>query len=288
MATETTETTETVQSIEGVDEGKRLTNKDLNTIWLRWAFTHLASMSYEKLQGHAYAWSYIPFANKYYKEDPEAKRRLLVRHSVFFNTEPQTGQIINGIVTSLEENIALGGEVSEEMPNNIKATLMGPLAGIGDSIIQGIIVPTLLSIGMSLANGGSPLGPLFYIVAYGIIGPTISYVSYRTGYKLGVGAIDVIVGENARRIMDAFNVLGIMVVGALAAGNIALATTLNIPLGSEWQPLQSTLDGVFPALLPLIAVLLTWWMLGKRQFSPTKVIVILTIAISVLCIVGVF
>lgn len=79
-----------------------------------------------------------------------------------------------------------------------------------------------------------------------------------------------------------------MVVGALAAGNIALATTLNIPLGSEWQPLQSTLDGVFPALLPLIAVLLTWWMLGKRQFSPTKVIVILTIAISVLCIVGVF
>lgn len=283
-----TETTETVQSIEGVDEGKRLTNKDLNTIWLRWAFTHLASMSYEKLQGHAYAWSYIPFANKYYKDDPEAKRRLLVRHSVFFNTEPQTGQIINGIVTSLEENIALGGEVSEEMPNNIKATLMGPLAGIGDSIIQGIIVPTLLSIGMSLANGGSPLGPLFYIVAYGIIGPTISYVSYRTGYKLGVGAIDVIVGENARRIMDAFNVLGIMVVGALAAGNIALATTLNIPLGSEWQPLQTTLDGVFPALLPLIAVLLTWWMLGKRQFSPTKVIVILTIAISVLCVAGVF
>ncbi|MCI6549110.1 MAG: PTS system mannose/fructose/sorbose family transporter subunit IID [Coriobacteriaceae bacterium] len=280
--------TETIQSTGGADEGRRLTNKDLNTIWLRWAFTHLASMSYEKLQGHAYAWSYIPFANKYYRDDPEAKRRLLVRHSVFFNTEPQTGQIINGIVTSLEENIALGGEVSEEMPNNIKATLMGPLAGIGDSIIQGIIVPTLLSIGMSLASGGSPLGPLFYIVAYGIIGPTISFISYRTGYKLGVGAIDVIVGENARRVMDAFNVLGIMVVGALAAGNIALTTTLNIPLGSEWQPLQTTLDGVFPALLPLIAVLLTWWMLGKKQFSPTKVIVVLTIAISALCLIGVF
>lgn len=285
MATETTDLTQQAPSANGKP---RLTNKDLNTIWLRWAFTHLASMSYEKLQGHAYAWSYIPFANKYYADDPEAKRRLLVRHSVFFNTEPQTGQIINGIVTSLEENIALGGEVSEEMPNNIKATLMGPLAGIGDSIIQGIIVPTLLSIGMSLANGGSPLGPLFYIVAYGIIGPVISFISYRTGYKLGVGAIDIIVGESARRIMDAFNVLGIMVVGALAAGNIALATTLNIPFGDEWQPLQTTLDGVFPALLPLIAVLVTWWMLGKKQYSPTKVIVILTVAISVLCVFGVF
>ena len=147
------------------NEQGHLSNKELNQIWLRWGFTHLASMSYEKLQGHAYAWAYIPFANKYYKNDPEAKRRLLTRHSVFFNTEPQTGQIINGIVTSLEENIANGGGVSEEMPNNIKATLMGPLAGIGDSIIQGIIVPILLSIGMSLASGGSVIGPLFFMIA---------------------------------------------------------------------------------------------------------------------------
>ena len=265
-----------------------LSNKELNTIWLRWAFTHLASMSYEKLQGHAYAWAYLPFAEKYYKDGPEAKRRLLVRHSVFFNTEPQTGQLINGIVTSLEENIAMGGEVSEDMPNNIKATLMGPLAGIGDSIIQGIIVPILLSIGMSLATNGSPIGPLFYMIAYGIIGPLISFISYRTGYKLGVGAIDAIVGENARRITDAFNILGIMVIGALAAGNIGLTTALNIPLGGEWQPLQATLDGVFPSILPLATVLITWWMLGKKQYSPTKVIVILTVVVSALCLLGVF
>lgn len=253
MTTEPNNTT-----AEKTGNGGHLSNKELNTIWLRWAFTHLASMSYEKLQGHAYAWAYLPFAEKYYKDDPEAKRRLLVRHSVFFNTEPQTGQLINGIVTSLEENIAMGGEVSEDMPNNIKATLMGPLAGIGDSIIQGII------------------------------GPLISFISYRTGYKLGVGAIDVIVGENARRITDAFNILGIMVIGALAAGNIGLTTALNIPLGGEWQPLQATLDGVFPSILPLATVLITWWMLGKKQYSPTKVIVILTVVVSALCLLGVF
>ena len=121
-----------------------------------------------------------------------------------------------------------------------------------------------------------------------IIGPLISFISYRTGYKLGVGAIDVIVGENARRITDAFNILGIMVIGALAAGNIALTTTINIPLGGEWQALQATLAGVFPAILPLTAVMASWWMLGKKQYSPTKVILILTVVISVLCVVGVF
>ncbi len=265
-----------------------LTKKDLNQLWLRWAFTHLSSMSYEKLQAHAFAWSYIPFANKYYADDPEAKRRLLVRQSVFYNTEPQTGAIVNGIVASLEENIALGGDVDEEMPNNVKTALMGPLAGIGDSIVQGIIVPILLSIGMSLAAGGSPLGPLFYIVSWGIIGPLISFVCFRTGYKLGVGAVDMIVGETARRLTDAFNVLGIMVIGALSAGNIALVTTLNIPMGGDWSPLQDTLDGVFPKILPLIAVLVTWWMLDKKQFSPTKVILVLTVAVIVFCLIGVF
>ena len=265
-----------------------LTNKDLNQLWLRWAFTHLSSMSYEKLQAHAFAWSYIPFANKYYADDPEAKRRLLVRQSVFYNTEPQTGTLVNGIVASLEENIALGGDVDEEMPNNVKTALMGPLAGIGDSIVQGIIVPILLSIGMSLAAGGSPLGPLFYIISWGIIGPLISFVCFRTGYKLGVGAVDMIVGATARRLTDAFNVLGIMVIGALSAGNIALVTTLNIPMGGDWAPLQDTLDGVFPKILPLIAVLVTWWMLDKKQFSPTKVILVLTAAVIVFCLLGVF
>lgn len=265
-----------------------LSKHDLNQIWYRWGFTHLSSMSYEKIQGPSWAFSYIPFAKKFYKDVPEGQRRLLVRHSMFYNTEPQTGQLINGIVASLEEQIAMGKPVSEEMPVNIKATLMGPLAGIGDSIIQGIIVPILLSIAMSLAKGGSVIGPLFYIVAYGIIGPTISYIAFHSGYRLGVNAIDVIVGENSKRITDAFNILGVMVVGALAANTIVLKTIAKIPMGGKTQSLQTVLDGIFPALFPLAAVLLSWWLVSSKQMSATKVILILTAIITVGCLVGLF
>ncbi|WP_334806516.1 PTS system mannose/fructose/sorbose family transporter subunit IID [Lacticaseibacillus paracasei] len=265
-----------------------LSKHDLNQIWYRWGFTHLSSMSYEKIQGPSWAFSYIPFAKKFYKDDPEGRRRLLVRHSMFYNTEPQTGQLINGIVASLEEQIAMGKPVSEEMPVNIKATLMGPLAGIGDSIIQGIIVPILLSIAMSLAKGGSVIGPLFYIVAYGIIGPTISYIAFHSGYRLGVNAIDVIVGENSKRITDAFNILGVMVVGALAANTIVLKTIAKIPMGGKTQSLQTVLDGIFPALFPLAAVLLSWWLVSSKQMSATKVLLILTAIITVGCLVGLF
>lgn len=267
---------------------KGLTAKDRRQIWLRWGFTHLSSMSYEKLQAHAWAYAFIPFAKKFYGDDPEAQRRLLIRHSMFYNTEPQTGQLINGIVTSLEEQIALGEDVDEELPVNIKTTLMGPLAGIGDSIIQGIIVPLLLSIGMGMASEGSALGPLFYMITYGVIGPLISYLAYNYGYKLGVNAIDAIVGDDAKRITDAFNVLGVMVVGGLAASNIFLSTTLEIPMGEEIQSLQSVIDGIFPQLLPLIMVLLSWWLIAKKRMTATKVILILTVIVSIGAVLGVF
>lgn len=267
---------------------KRLSKKELRQIWKRWGFTHLSSMSYEKLQAHAWAYSYLPFAEKYYKNDPEKKKRLLMRHSMFYNTEPQTGQLINGIVASLEEEIAIGGDVPEEMPINIKTTLMGPLAGIGDSIIQGIIVPILLSIGMGLASGGNALGPIFYILSYGVVGVLISYLAFMNGYKLGVNAIDVIIGENAKRITDAFNILGVMVVGGLAASNIALVTKLKIPMGEEVQALQDVLDGIFPKALPLAMVLLAWYLLTSKQLTATKVILVLTVISAIGVAVGVF
>ncbi len=265
-----------------------LSKKELRQIWARWGFTHLSSMSYEKLQAHAWAYAYIPFVQKYYKDDVEKQREFMLRHSMFYNTEPQTGQLINGIVTSLEEQIAMGKELDPNLPVNIKTTLMGPLAGIGDSIIQGIIVPTLLSIGMGLATGGNPLGPLFYIVAYGIIGPLISYLSFKYGYLLGVNAVDHVVGEGAKRITDAFNVVGVMVVGGLAASSIALSAQLSIPMGDEMMLLQDVLDGIFPGLLPLLAVLLSWWLLAKKRVSATQVILILTAIVTVGVLVGLF
>ncbi|MFD1414550.1 PTS system mannose/fructose/sorbose family transporter subunit IID [Oceanobacillus jeddahense] len=269
-------------------EKGRLTKKELYQIWTRFGFTHLSSMSYEKLQAHSWAYTFIPFARKYYKDRPEEKRDLLVRHSMFYNTEPLTGQVVNGIVTSLEEDIALDGDVPEEMPTNIKTTLMGPIAGVGDSFIQGIIVPILLSIAMGLSAGGNPLGPIFYIVSFGIIGTLISYFAFMNGYKLGINAIDVIIGENAKRITDAFNTLGIMVVGALAASYISLTTKLEIPLGEEVQPLQDVLDDIFPQVLPLGMVLLAWYLLASKQMSATKVILVLTIISAIGVIIGVF
>nr|WP_157464130.1 PTS system mannose/fructose/sorbose family transporter subunit IID [Carnobacterium gallinarum] len=269
-------------------KGGKLTKKELNQMWRRWGFFHLSSMSYEKLQGHNWAYLMSPLGEKYYKDNPEAYRSLLERHSLFYNTEPQTGSLIVGIAASLEEQIGMGEDVPEEMVTSVKATLMGPLAGIGDAIMQGIVVPILLSIGMGLASGGSAIGPVFYMITYGIAGVLISLFAFKNGYKLGLTAVDSLVGENSKRLRDAFNLLGVMVVGGLAASYVTLETKINIPYGDTTQKLQEILDSNFPKLLPLLMVLLAWWLLSSKKMTATKVILILTGISAVGVVIGIF
>lgn len=271
------------------DENKKgLTKKELFQIYLRYQVMVESAMSYEKMHGASWAWSYLPFAKKYYSNDHEKFTNLLSRHSVFYNTEPQTGQLVNGIVASLEEQIALGeSEVDETVPVTVKASMMGPLAGIGDSVVQGILIPTLLSIGMGLSSGGSPLGALFYILSYGLIMGAVTIISFRSGYSLGVNAIDAVIGENAKRITNMLNTFGIMIVGGLSATTIIATTPLEIPTGDSTQPLQEVLDGIFPGILPLTFVLFSWWLVSEKKYSPTKVILVLIAIVTVAVLLGV-
>lgn len=265
-----------------------LTARERRQIFLRYAFLPESAMSYEKMHGATWSWTYLPLGEKYYSDDPEALRRLLVRHSVFYNTEPQTGQLVNGIVCSLEEKIGMGEPVSEDVPVSVKASLMGPLAGIGDSLVQGILIPTLLSVAMGLSVGGNVFGPLFYIVAYGAIMAAVTVACFRSGYRLGTKAIDAIIGENAKRITNMFNVLGTIVIGGLAATTIALSTPISVPFGSELKPLQEILDGFFPKLLPLLMVLFAWWLISSKRLSATKTLIILSAVTAAGVLLGLF
>ena len=133
---------------------KKLSEKTLKRSWMRWKMAF------------AFCDSMIPVFKELYPDDAQALQEGTQRHSDFYCTEPQLGSIIGGIVCGLEEDRANGAEIDDEMINSIKIGLMGPLAGIGDSMIPGMYIPLLLSIGVDLSTGGNPLGPLFYMIVY--------------------------------------------------------------------------------------------------------------------------
>ena len=131
-----------------------------------------------------------PIIRKLYK-DPEEIKAALKRHLVFFNTEPNVGGIIHGAVIAMEEQRANGADIDDDAINSVKSGLMGPLAGIGDSISQGTITPILLSIGIGLAGcrATSSGRSCYFVLRVGIM-LALAYFFWFQGYDRGTRVRD--------------------------------------------------------------------------------------------------
>ena len=70
---------------------------------------------------------------------------------------------LEGLPEGVQERAA-GADLPDEAINGVKSSLMGPLAGVGDSMIQGLVTPLLLSLGIDLARRGNLAGPVLYVL----------------------------------------------------------------------------------------------------------------------------
>ncbi|WP_332236898.1 PTS system mannose/fructose/sorbose family transporter subunit IID [Sporolactobacillus sp. KGMB 08714] len=252
-----------------------LDKKTVHKSYFRWMMYNLVATSYEFLEAFGFAYAMEPVLKKLYGKDPDKLKEALERHSVFYNTEPQLGAIVNGMTVGLEEQRALGAEgVTDDFITSLKVGLMGPLAGIGDSMIPGMLIPILLSIGMGLGAGGNILGPLFYMVAYNLIIVLGSRYLFYKGYELGADAVNLFVGEMAQNVTQAITVLGTIVTGGVAATYVKLPLPIKINMAHSTLDIQQILDNIFPSLAPLLLILISWYFMSKKHVSPIKLIII--------------
>ena len=150
-------------AVEADKEGKKLlTKKDVNNLAWRWNTYAEMSNSFARLQALAFCAAFIPVLKKLYGHDQEEFSAALTRHLMFFNTEGIWGAVVHGIVLAMEEQRALGAPVPVEAITGIKAGLMGPFAGIGDTIDWSTIKPLMAMLCLPLAESGSFLGPVIY------------------------------------------------------------------------------------------------------------------------------
>jgi len=256
------------------NQTKLLDKKTIHKSYVRWMMFNLVATSYEFLEAFGFAYAMEPVLKKLYEPDSPEYKEALKRHAIFFNTEPQLGALITGITVGLEEQHASGNqEIDGDFISSLKVGLMGPIAGIGDSMIPGMLIPILLSIGMGLAGGGSVLGPLFYIVAYNLIAILGSRYLFYKGYELGTASVDLFVGDVAKKVTQAITVLGTIVTGGVAASYVNVPVNIKIQMAHTSLDIQKTLDGIFPSLVPLLVVFVSWYFMAKKHVSPIKLIV---------------
>lgn len=242
---------------------KKLTKKTLLKSFHHWYYGNLTCFSQEHMQTFGYLTSMLPIVEELY-EDQEDKARSMQTYTAFFNTEPQLGTLIVGITAGLEEARTNGSEeVDDETINGLRAGLMGPVAGIGDSLVVGTLIPVILGIAIGLSTGGSPIGAIFYIIVWNVLAYLGMRFAYFKGYELGDKAVEFLVGAQGQAIRKAVSIVGGMVVGGVAATWVSVKTSFQ--LGSAKNPylvLQDKLDEVYPGLLTAIFIVFCWWLMA--------------------------
>ncbi|WP_227762309.1 PTS system mannose/fructose/sorbose family transporter subunit IID [Zhaonella formicivorans] len=256
---------------------KKLTKGDIVKSMLLWQFFSHANYNYERLQATAFAQCMGPVIKKLYQTKEEISAALK-RHLVFFNTEPDFGAVIHGITIAMEEERANGAPITDEAINSVKTGLMGPLAGIGDTIVQGALIPILLALGISFGVQGNVFGPIMFALVLTCCLVGITYSMWMQGYKLGRVAVEKLLeGGIVKDIIAAAGVLGCTVIGALAGKFVTLTTPLTVTIGKTVVKIQADLlDKLMPGLLPLGLTLLVFWLLKKGK-SPITIMVYLMI-----------
>ncbi len=158
------------------------------------------------------------------------------------------GSIIVGITASLEEARANEGNVDDTTINGLIEGLMGPIAGIGDSLVVGTLIPVILGVALGMSDGGSPLGAIFYIIVWNLLGYFDMRFAYFKGYELGDKAVGILVGVQGKAIRKAIATVGGMVVVGVAATWVTVKTsfTLKNDSGKAYLVLQDKLDSVYP------------------------------------------
>lgn len=266
---------------------KKISKKALSRSFHHWYYGNLTCFTQEHMQTFGYLASMLPIVEDLY-DNKEDQKRSMNTYTAFFNTEPQIGALVVGITAGLEEARAnQSGEVDDETINGLRAGLMGPLAGIGDSLIVGTLIPILLGVSMGLSSGGSPIGVIFYIVVWNLLAYFGMKFAYYKGYELGGKAVEFLVGPVGNSLRKAIGCLGAMVIGAVAASWVPITTAISLKnaSGKEYLNLQNQLDGVYPGLLTGVFIVFCWWLMAKKNVSPIKVMLLLVVIafLGVLC-----
>lgn len=259
---------------------EKITKKDLNRVFWRMQLLNVTN-NFESMQAIGFLSSFVPVLERLYKNKPkEEKVESMKRHLKFFNSHVNSDALILGISAAMEETTT---EEKKDSVTGVKVGLMGPLAGIGDSILKFTWLPICGSIGAAMALNGSILGPILMFLLYNVVNIATKYYGIHYGYSKGVELINS--GSNIlQRISNMANVVGLMVIGALISSVVKIKLLTNITAGENVISIQEMMDSVMPNFLGLLAAIIVYQILKKTKGKHAALLIVAIMVISILLV----
>lgn len=254
----------------------KLTDKDIKGVQLRgWMYQWL-TFNYETMQSPGWVFAIGPALEKLYGDNVELLKEKFKKHFNFYNTHPWMHNIILGACLSVEESKE---ENCTDTAVALRTGLMGPFAGLGDSLffVTGKVI--LNSIAGYMAINGSAAGLL--IIA--VVMAAISVVRYRffwIGYKEGLKFITTRRNE-LDMLTEAAIILGLVVIGAMIPSMVKVATPLVFTSSDAIVEVQMWINSIIPGLLPVLTTAAIFYGLGIKKMTTVRMVwLIIAVAIA--------
>lgn len=267
--------TETVEKPPESPE-RSLTKRDLERSFWRMFFGLQISWNYERMQALGFCWAIEPVLRRVYPRKEDYVEGLQ-RHLTFFNTSPIIGApLILGSAVAMEE------AQSKNSAEGIKVGLMGPMAGVGDSLTFALYNSIIFTIAANWAIQGKMLGFWFacvmVLIPYFLVRRWQFFFAYRQGKNLA----SQIAGGALERLSEAATILGLIVLGGFIPSIVKIWTTITYDQTVTVQgksveqkvPVQDQLDQVVPYLMPVVLTGLIYWLMKRYNLHPLWAIAI--------------
>jgi len=253
--------------------------KILKSMFLR---SHLVFIGFNmvKMEANGFTLTMAPAIDEIYKDDPEGKKEAYLRHQTFFNTHAVPFSFIAGLAYALEKQHKENPDFDPEVINSVKTSLMGPTAGMFDSLFFNGIRVIAGGIGIGLGSQGNILGALLFILLYGVTQSVAKYYLLNAGYKYGTSFIDQVFESGLiNALTKAAGILGLMMAGALTASMVYVPLNWTITINGASLVIQDVINSIFPGLLSLIYVFVLVRMLKKGVKATTLIFTIMGISL---------
>jgi fructoselysine and glucoselysine-specific PTS system IID component len=239
-----------------------ITNGDLRWMFLR-SMALEANFNFETWQNTGFAFSMLPALKKLYP-DRAAMAAALQRHLQLFNTSTYGSTLIIGLTAAMEEQNSRDPDFNSESINSVKLGLMGPLAGVFDSLFWGTLKVIAAGVGTSLALKGHLSGAVLFILLFNVPHLLLRYQLTFIGYRAGTRWLQQLARTHVMdKLTYGASILGLMVVGAMPATLMSLRTPLAFGGADAGSGLQGILDSIVPSILPLGLTFLVYYFIKK-------------------------
>jgi len=263
----------------------KLTRETLRKIKIRHIFGIQQTWSYDRMMGSGYCWAMLPGMEQIYQNDPEGLRKTCVDNIQFFNTSAIFSPLITGV------HLAMMEADQEAIGQNIKTAMMGPLAGVGDTLAGVIINPVTTLIACQFALTGNWLLSLGLILGVRIGWIIVQSKLFDFGYAKGVEAIE----STTKNSLVTSGIELVTMFGAVILGGFIPSMLSGIQIGLEYTSaislegqqadkifrVQEMFDNIAPYLVPIGLVAGLLWLIKKKNMTSTQILILIFVLAAV-------